>query len=734
MLNLKNLIRRRNTATTLSGDRTIYWLLNTVGLVLIVPAWLLPWFIEQTIIGVTKKSGYGFSPQDALSQLFSFAPTGIGSFLVLGLFLVMLALIAGFLWDVFAVSLKGRPLGPHRRERLIALGAAVAWMVIGGLIGAGLSITTVAAGALALVMLVTFARDGLTHLFRNATPFHFMRARGGLALLGVLLTLGIWALVGVSREEDLFGHLGPNAVTDNAVWMMLAGMAVVAFAFLGTERIALLIASVTVAGVALVGVGVPWMRTDAFLSKRVYADLTSALSRFEGLTTPLLYVVLIAVGVTVLGAGADVVASIRARAVVIVAPRVRGAVALLGAAAATGAIWLVVTSRNNAFGVGISTIDDRVGVIIGGLCAAGLLMLLGDRLVNNRAIGLGVVALALAGLFPLIFNQSPGFIGWGAQTAAVYTLLALGLNVVVGFAGLLDLGYAAFFAIGAYTAASLNSPKHGVYWSFWIIIPVAAGMAALFGVLLGAPTLRLRGDYLAIVTLGFGEIIPDMAKNNLFNQTGGPNGITGIHKPDIFGYNFGLDPRPFFWALLIVIGLVMLGLHNLERSRVGRAWVAVREDEVAASATGINTVTTKLLAFAIGASISGIGGAFFGAQLGLVTNEDFVFAVSVTALSTVVLGGIGSNIGAAVGGISISFIIFWVLGHLQEWMTTFGENTGVTALNTVSFDDYKYIVYGVILISVMLLRPGGLLPSRARKVELTAHDDQTPLAAVMEVA
>jgi branched-chain amino acid transport system permease protein len=268
---------------------------------------------------------------------------------------------------------------------------------------------------------------------------------------------------------------------------------------------------------------------------------------------------------------------------------------------------------------------------------------------------------------------------------------------------------------------------------------VALAMAAMFGAILGAPTLRLRGDYLAIVTLGFGEIVPDMATNNLFDQTGGPNGITGIGKPSIFSYSFGFDDRPFYWTLLIVIVIVMVAFRNLERSRVGRAWVAIREDEVAASATGINTVSTKLLAFAIGASVSGFAGAFYGAHLGVVTNEDFSFFVSVTVLSTVVLGGIGSIFGAALGGVAISFIIYWILQNLQEWLTTFGDTFKVSALsstasNPIDYSQYKYIVYGIILISVMLLRPGGLLPSRARKIELEVGEEVTPLAAVREVA
>ena len=201
-----------------------------------------------------------------------------------------------------------------------------------------------------------------------------------------------------------------------------------------------------------------------------------------------------------------------------------------------------------------------------------------------------------------MFHQAPDFVRWAAQSLAVYLLLGLGLNVVVGFAGLLDLGYAAFFAIGGYTAGSLASPTHNVHISLFLIIFICAAVAAAFGAILGAPTLRLRGDYLAIVTLGFGEIVPDLAQNNVFGLTNGANGISGIDSPHIGPINFGLNAEWFYWAILLVMVIVVILLRNIYSSRLGRAWVALREDEVAAAATGINTTSTKLLAFAIGAS------------------------------------------------------------------------------------------------------------------------------------
>jgi branched-chain amino acid transport system permease protein len=287
----------------------------------------------------------------------------------------------------------------------------------------------------------------------------------------------------------------------------------------------------------------------------------------------------------------------------------------------------------------------------------------------------------------------------------------------------------------------MASANHGLHLPFWVLIFIGAAVAALFGAILGFPTLRLRGDYLAIVTLGFGEIVPDMAQNNLFGATGGPNGISGIDSPTfpVHGHGldfgiFGANPRPYYWTIIVLVALMVVLLRNVERSRLGRAWVAIREDEVAAAATGINTVSAKLLAFAIGASVSGFAGAFFGAMLGTVTPENFEFAVSVTALTTVVMGGIGNITGVIVGAIAVSFIIFWVLPGLQEWMGTIGGTIGVSGLSDIHYSDYKFVVYGLLLIGIMLLRPSGLLPSRARKVELETGAESEPLAAVRETA
>ena len=353
--------------------------------------------------------------------------------------------------------------------------------------------------------------------------------------------------------------------------------------------------------------------------------------------------------------------------------------------------------------------------------------------VQHPTFAFAAVGLPFGLLLPLIFHQAPDFIFWAASSLAIYTLLALGLNVVVGFAGLLDLGYAAFFAIGAYTCASLASPKHELHLPLWVLIFIGAAVASMFGAALGAPTLRLRGDYLAIVTLGFGEIIPDLATNNVGNLTGGPNGISSIDQPHYGPLNFSTTPAWYYLALLVLVVLVVILLRNLEHSRVGRAWVAIREDEVAAAATGINTTSTKLLAFAIGASVSGLAGAFYGSIVTIVSPDDFSFSVSVSVLSIVVLGGIGNITGVILGAFVLTFVIFWVLPHMNEWLSTVSTTVNVPAIAGVDFTRFTYIVYGVALILMMLLRPGGLIPSRARQIELQGTDEES-LAAVQGIA
>jgi branched-chain amino acid transport system permease protein len=338
-------------------------------------------------------------------------------------------------------------------------------------------------------------------------------------------------------------------------------------------------------------------------------------------------------------------------------------------------------------------------------------------------VGFALVGLSLA-LLPFALAQ----VGttWVRITnyAILYVLLALGLNIVVGFAGLLDLGYIAFYAVGAYTYALLASPQFNLHLPFWVILPIGAAVAALFGVALGAPTLKLRGDYLAIVTLGFGEIVR-IFLNNLsrpVNITNGPQGITGIDPFKLDGFSFGSyqsllglefsGPIKYYYLLLAVaLGIIMVNLR-LQNSRVGRAWEAIREDEIAARAMGIDTRNLKLLAFAMGASFGGVAGGMFSAIQGFISPESFVLVESIMVVSMVVLGGMGNIWGVILGAVLLSFvpeILRWTVTPVQEAL--FGRMV-------VEPEVIRMLLFGLALVLVMLFRPAGLLPSAVRKREL----------------
>jgi branched-chain amino acid transport system permease protein len=327
----------------------------------------------------------------------------------------------------------------------------------------------------------------------------------------------------------------------------------------------------------------------------------------------------------------------------------------------------------------------------------------------------GVRAAAIffvAALVPAI-DQNGSHINF-LTDAGAFVLLALGLNIVVGFAGLLDLGYAAFFAIGSYAYAMLASPQFGIHVPFWIMLFVASGVAAIFGILLGAPTLRLRGDYLAIVTLGFGEIVPQTFLN-LSQWTNGPNGIGTLDQPVFFGLRFGFNPVPYYYLILALIALAIWLANNLRASRLGRAWMAIREDELAAAHMGINTTAAKLAAFALGASFSGLAGVAYGSKLQLVSPDQFQFNVSVFVLSMLVLGGMGNIGGVVLGSLVLSSIDRFILPQLTSFVHGVGLNW--------DFTNARFLIYGVILVAMMLLRPEGLLPSRQRAAELRADRD-----------
>jgi branched-chain amino acid transport system permease protein len=331
--------------------------------------------------------------------------------------------------------------------------------------------------------------------------------------------------------------------------------------------------------------------------------------------------------------------------------------------------------------------------------------------------------------------------------AGVFMLLAMGLNVVVGLAGLLDLGYAAFFAIGAYTYAYSNSPFSQQDLPFFPMLFVGAVVAATFGIALGAPTLRLRGDYLAIMTLSFGEIVPIVFVNS-DPFTNGTNGIGNIHRPEalpILGEFTPLSSFNYMVVMLVIVTIAMMLLYRLHDSRVGRAWMAIREDELAASANGINTVVTKLLAFAIGATTSGFAGVFNASKLTIVSPDQFLFTVSFTVLAMVIIGGMG-NIWAAAAGAFIVYILQVVLLRQLSTVTEGLRDLGFPLIQlgpinldiaAIKFQDYQYLLFGLALVCMMLKRPEGLFPSRARKAELhveeqLGEENPTILGAVGE--
>ncbi|MGH8751662.1 MAG: ABC transporter permease subunit [Burkholderiales bacterium] len=304
----------------------------------------------------------------------------------------------------------------------------------------------------------------------------------------------------------------------------------------------------------------------------------------------------------------------------------------------------------------------------------------------------------------------------------LYIMLALGLNIVVGYAGLLDLGYVAFFAVGAYVYALLGSPQFGVHLPFWALLPLSAGVTCIFGVLLGAPTLRLRGDYLAIVTLGFGEIIR-IFLNNLnapVNITNGPQGVNLI-DPIRFGafsladtLNLGgikfTDLHNYYYLFLMLTLAIVFFSLRLQDSRIGRAWVAIREDEVAAQAMGINTRNVKLLAFAMGASFGGVSGGLFAAFQGFISPESFTLIESIMILCMVVLGGMGN-----IPGVILGVVLLVVLPEALRYIGPVEQ--AVFGRIIVDPADLRLLVFGLALVSVMLFRPAGLWPSTTRKRE-----------------
>jgi branched-chain amino acid transport system permease protein len=364
----------------------------------------------------------------------------------------------------------------------------------------------------------------------------------------------------------------------------------------------------------------------------------------------------------------------------------------------------------------------------------------------RRAIGQTALVVGLL-LYPFI-DHALGFQTVHAVSdGMIYVLLALGLNIVVGYAGLLDLGYAAFFAIGAYAMGLLNSPVlgsplYGHRWSFWLCIWIAAAISALLGLAIGAPTLRVRGDYLAIITLGFGEIIPVAIRNlgditvdiggwrpvERLNLTGGENGVNPVGRPYLPGVPFETDPVPWYFLILVIGAASLWAMSRLRDSRLGRAWMAIREDETAADCTGVNPVSTKLLAFALGASFSGFAGSIYAAKLQAITPGAFEFQVSIMLLCMVVLGGTGSLKGVILGGMLITIFDRVVLSQSTFLVRWIGRTTGVPALAAIDLTLWRWFFFGLGLVLVMLLRPQGLAGRRLRPVAAPDEADE-PIVA-----
>ena len=353
-----------------------------------------------------------------------------------------------------------------------------------------------------------------------------------------------------------------------------------------------------------------------------------------------------------------------------------------------------------------------------------------------------IVVLGIAAILPLFFDPLSNLVD-NCILAGAYVVMALGLNIVVGFAGLLDLGYVAFYAFGAYTIgwfgsdhfSAVNGEKGihlfagqfagtlpGIHLNFLLIIVIAIAITGLAGMLIGLPTLRLRGDYIAIVTLAFGEIVYRFAVNgdqiNLakgYTLTGGRQAISPIDAIDLPGFgtfDSATSLRPFFWFVLALVAIVLLVNFRLRDSRLGRAWIAIREDEVAAASMGVPLVKTKLMAYATGAAFGGISGAFLGSYLTSVNANNFQFGFSIFILAMIILGGLGSIWGVAFGAILLSFINTYFIPQVFNSVPhKLGLDFDLTVLN--------FGIFGFLILIVMVLRPQGLFPERRRALELT---------------
>jgi branched-chain amino acid transport system permease protein len=360
------------------------------------------------------------------------------------------------------------------------------------------------------------------------------------------------------------------------------------------------------------------------------------------------------------------------------------------------------------------------------------------RASRNVSRALVATVIVVAALVPLGFGALDPFIS-NSVKALAYVVMALGLNIVVGYAGLLDLGYVAFYALGAYTMgwlgsgffAQVNGGKGiavgvsgfathfpGIHLNFLLVLVAAMIVAALAGVIIGLPTLRLRGDYIAIVTLAFGEIIGVFAVNGdsihfgSYHLTAGRQGITPVDPvqlPGLSAFDQSTNLRPWYWTALVLVLIVLFVNKRLRDSRLGRAWIAIREDEVAAASMGVPLVRTKLMAYGTGAAFGGVAGAFLGSFLNTVNADQFEFSFSIFVLAMIILGGLGSMWGVALGALALSYINSYLI---PDVFNNWAQNLGFD-LTSLSFG-----IFGFLLVIIMVLRPQGLLPERRRKLEL----------------
>jgi branched-chain amino acid transport system permease protein len=429
-------------------------------------------------------------------------------------------------------------------------------------------------------------------------------------------------------------------------------------------------------------------------------------------------------------------------------------------------LWLLPASGQRGLSVSSAFLFGFYSLIItvAGAAIAGAIRGLPSR-TGQIATLFNIGAIAL--IFPFIDQVAQT--KWIATVIEIqiFVMLALGLNIVVGFAGLLDLGYAAFFAIGAYTTGLLCSPHLGIQWNFWLVLPIAAVVAGITGVILGAPTLRLRGDYVAIVTLGFGEIVPVVFRNltsvrvqepiskiigtlmghpewaicllgcdRAINLTGGEPGINPIGRPmlPIIGTFNSSNYFPWYYLIWFLVIFSYFAIGRLKDSRLGRSWTAIREDELAASAMGINLVQTKLLAFAMGATFSGFAGSFYASYITAIFPSVFDFSVSVIILCMVILGGLGNAIGVMLGGVIIMSADRLYLPQLAKVLKGVMNTSVLPNVGNPQWQDFlatsidptqmRLFLFGLTLVIMMLVRPQGLLPDRIHQEELHGDESQ----------